>query len=83
MQKGSKFLKNSVTQIGPFDKIQIHVASRSQSSTPQVLNRECFLYSPIILWALKEDICYVIVAISKAKIIGLAINQFEVFKSHS
>ena len=34
MQKGSKFLKNSVMQMGPVIKAQIHVESRSQSSTP-------------------------------------------------
>ena len=34
MQKGSKFFKNSVMQRGPFVKVQIHVQSRSQSSTP-------------------------------------------------
>ena len=33
MPKGSEFLKNSFVQIGPFVKVQIHVESRSQSST--------------------------------------------------
>ena len=34
MQKSSKFLKNSVIQMGPFVKVQINVESWSQSSTP-------------------------------------------------
>ena len=41
MQKGSKFLKNSVIQMGPFVKVQIHVDSCSQSTTPPPRVNQC------------------------------------------